>query len=319
MDKTTKLWLMIAASLVLAGCIIVGGVMCMLGWDFAKLSTVKYETNCYDIQESFKHLSIVSDSADIVVLPSQNGTYSVTCHEQKNLSHSVCVTEGTLVIRVADTRKWYDHIGIHLGTPQITVSIPQGEYGSLTIKNSTGNIEIPEGFHFEEIDITDSTGIVTLLASAQNAVRIKNSTGSIRVENISAGSVDLTTTTGKITASNVICPEDVKITVSTGKTMLANITCQNLISKGNTGNISLTSVIAAEAFSIQRTTGDIRFDGSDAAEILIKTDTGSVTGSLLTTKTFIIHTSSGHINVPKTTTGGKCEITTSTGDIKIEV
>ena len=36
-------------------------------------------------------------------------------------------------------------------------------------------------------------------------------------------------------------------------------------------------------------------------------------------KVFITDTSTGNISVPKTITGGKCEITTSTGDIRISI
>ena len=61
------------------------------------------------------------------------------------------------------------------------------------------------------------------------------------------------------------------------------------------------------------------FDSSDAAEIFVKTSTGDVSGSLLTEKVFITDTSTGKVSVPKTTTGGKCELITSTGDIKIEI
>ena len=70
---------------------------------------------------------------------------------------------------------------------------------------------------------------------------------------------------------------------------------------------------------IKRSTGDVKFDGSDAAEIFIKTDTGDVTGSLLTDKVFITQTDTGNIDVPKTVNGGRCEISTDTGDIKISV
>ena len=64
-------------------------------------------------------------------------------------------------------------------------------------------------------------------------------------------------------------------------------------------------------------TGDIKLDKSDAAEIFIKTSTGNVTGTLLTEKVFITQTSTGNIKVPKSIKGGRCEITTSTGNIKI--
>lgn len=61
------------------------------------------------------------------------------------------------------------------------------------------------------------------------------------------------------------------------------------------------------------------FDGSDAAEIYVRTSTGSVKGTLLSEKVFITETSTGSVSVPKTVTGGKCEIRTSTGDIQIEI
>ena len=319
MSKITKIWLIIAASLMLIGCIIFGGVMTMLKWDFTKLSTVKYETNNYEITENFNNISIVTDTADIVIVPSENQKTSVVCHEHKNMKHSVTAHNGKLVIEIVDARKWYEYIGINFGTPKITVYIPQGEYGALFVKSSTGNVEIPKEFKFENIDISESTGSVTNYASASENIIIKTSTGNIRVENVSAGTLDLSVSTGGIAVSDVTCEEDIKIKVSTGKTNLTNIDCKNVVSNGATGAISLKNVIAAEKFSIERSTGDVKFDGCDAAEIFVETDTGDVRGSLLTDKIFIIQTDTGNVDVPKTATGGKCEITTDTGDINISI
>ena len=84
MRKATKIWLIVAVSLLFTGLIIFGSVMTMLRWDFTKLSTVKYETNEHAITQGFKNISIVSDTADIVFLPT-DGDASVICHEQTNL------------------------------------------------------------------------------------------------------------------------------------------------------------------------------------------------------------------------------------------
>jgi len=319
MSKITKIWLIIAASLVLVGCIIFGGVMTMLKWDFTKLSTGKYETHNYEIDENFNNISIVTDTADIVIVPSENQKTSVVCHEQKNVKHSVTVQSGKLVIEIVGARKWYEYIGINLGTPKITVYIPQGEYGALFVKSSTGNVEIPKEFKFENIDISESTGNVTNYASASENIIIKTNTGNIRVENVSANTLELSVSTGGVTVSNVTCEGDVKIKVSTGKTNLNNIECKNVISCGNTGDISLKNVNAAEKFSIERSTGDVKFDGCDAAEVFVKTDTGDVTGTLLSEKVFIVETDTGKVDVPKTVNGGRCEITTDTGDINISI
>ncbi len=319
MRKRTKVWLIIAASLVLIGCIIFGGALAMLRWDFTKLSTVKYETNHYEINEDYKNISIITKTADIVLVPSEEQKNSVVCHEQKNAKHSVTVKDGTLIIEIVDTRKWYEHIGIFFETPKITVCIPQGEYGTFSVKSSTGDVEIPKEFKFKSVDISERTGNVTNYASVSEAIKIKTSTGNIRVENISAGSLDLSVFTGKVTAVGVSCVGDVTVGVSTGKADLSNITCKSVISSGNTGDISLNSVIATEKFSIERSTGDVIFEGSDAAEIFVETDTGDVIGTFLSEKVFITETSTGKISVPKTTSGGKCEITTSTGDVRIDV
>jgi len=319
MRKTTKIWLVIAASLVLIGSIVFGGVMSMLKWDFTKLSTGTYETNDYEINEDYKNISIVTDTADIVFVPSENPKTSVVCHEQKNMKHSVTVKDDTLVIEVIDTRKWYEYIGINFGGPKITVYIPQRECGVLSVRSDTGDVEISKDITFESIDISGSTGNVANYASALENITIKLTTGNIGTENISAGVLDLSVLTGGIRVSDITCQGDVKINVSTGKANLTDIACKNLLSRGNTGDISLKNVTASEKFSIKRSTGDVRFDGCDAAEIFVETDTGDVVGSLITDKVFITETSTGRIDVPNTTRGGRCEVITGTGNIKIAV
>ena len=77
-------------------------------------------------------------------------------------------------------------------------------------------------------------------------------------------------------------------------------------------------MVANGKFSLERSTGDIHFTKCDAAEISVETSTGDVTGSLLSDKVYMTQTSTGRIDVPKTTTGGKCEISTDTGNIKIQ-
>lgn len=319
MRKTTKIWIVIAVSLVFVGLIMFAAVMSEYKWDFSKLSTGKYETNTYEISEEFSNLSMNTDTADIIFALSDDGKCRVECYEEEKAKHSVAVQENTLVIKMIDEKSWYDYIGINFGSPKITVYLPKAEYTSLFINGSTGDIEIPKNFKFEGVDISLSTGDVNFFASASKLIIIKTSTGNICVENTSAGTLDLSASTGRITVSNVICGGDANINVSTGRTNLNNIECKNLTSSGDTGNISLNNVIAAEKFSIKRNTGDVRFDGSDAAEILVETDTGDVTGTFLSEKTFFVETDTGSVDVPESITGGRCEITTNTGDIELDI
>lgn len=319
MRKITKIWLTLAVFLFVTGLILFAAVMQKYNWDFTKLSTTEYETNTYVINEQFTNLSINTDTADIVFALSDDGKCTVECYEEEKAKHSVTVQDDMLVIKVIDNKSWYDHIGINFSSPMITVYFPQAEYTSLSISEDTGDIEIPEDFTFQNVDISLSTGDAHFCASAHEMIKIKTSTGDIHAENVSAGALDLSVSTGRVTATGVTCQRDITVGVSTGKTYLTDVTCKNVLSSGSTGDITLKNVIAAEEFSISRSTGDVKFDGCDAAEIFVETGTGDVTGSLLSDKIFIAQTDTGKIDVPKSTTGGRCEITTDTGDIKLDI
>ncbi len=319
MKKKTKTWILIAASLFIAGCILFGGVMSMLKWDFKKLSTVKYETNTHIISEEFREISLITDTADIHFQPSDDGKCKVICYEEESLKHSVYVQSNKLTIQINDERKWYDHIGINFNTPKITVYLPLEAYDDLAVQSSTGDTEVAKEFTFKNIFIKTSTGHITNYASATEDLQIKTTTGSIRIDTISVGNLDLSVTTGKINARSVNCNEEFKIHVGTGDSKIIDTKCNTLISTGTTGDLTLKNVIAKGKISTKRTTGDVNFEQCDAAELYIKTTTGDVDGSLCSEKIFIVHTSTGDVTVPQTTTGGKCEISTSTGDININI
>ena len=92
-------WLITAASLVLAGCILFGGMMMALGWDFTKFSTVKYETNTHEITEQVSRIQIETKTANTVFLPADEDVCKVVCYEAKNKQHSVYVEDGCLKVQ----------------------------------------------------------------------------------------------------------------------------------------------------------------------------------------------------------------------------
>lgn len=317
MRRATKVWLVIAASLTLIGCTAFACVMSLFKWDFSKLSTIKYETNNYEISEEFESLSIKTDTAYIIFAVSEDGKCRVECYEEKKARHSVSVRDGTLTVEVTNNKRWYDYIGIDFSFPKITVYLPKTEYTSLLANGKTGNIKLPGEFTFKNIDVSLSTGTVDIFADASDRIKIKTTTGDIHAEDISADTLILSTSTGKVTVSGMNCKCDITVGVTTGNAYLTDIACKSVISTGNTGSIYLNNVVA-EKFSLKRGTGNIKLDRCDAAEIFAETSTGDVKGSLLTDKIFITKTSTGKIDVPNSTTGGKCEIKTGTGDIEIK-
>ena len=319
MNKNVRSWLIAATLFVVIG---LGAIFALLaffaGWDFLKLSNVIYDDNVYEISEEFANISINTDTADIVFVQSKDGKCKVVCHEKKNMKHSVEAMDGNLSINLVDTRKWYEYIS-WFEFSKITVYLPKEEYASLLIDENTGDVEISNSFKFESICVSVSTGDIKCFASAEDLIKISTSTGDISVENISTASLDLSVSTGDIKITNVNCTDGISACISSGDTSASNVKCSSFVSTGTTGDISLNSVIATGGFNIERSTGDVKFDKSDASEVFVKTSTGDVNGSFLSNKIFVTSTSTGNIDVPKSTSGGVCEINTSTGDIKISI
>ncbi|MBQ3184028.1 MAG: DUF4097 family beta strand repeat protein [Clostridia bacterium] len=280
MGKSTKIWLISASALVLVGILVFTAALASVDFDITKLSNTEYVTNEYSLTEDFESIFIEADTADIIFKLSKNGENRVVCRENKKTPHTVKTENGSLTIDPSDNREWYDHINIFsFGSTDITLYLTETEYENISVEVSTGDVHI---------------GYISA-----GELDIETSTGDIGIEDIWAGNID--------------------IKVSTGDVTLTDISCDSLKTEGDTGDIMLKTVVAEAKFDIKRSTGDVKLEGCDAEELRIETDTGDVVGTLLSEKIFITESDTGRIDVPETTNGGRCEITTDTGDIKIDI
>ena len=253
-----------------------------IDFDFARLDNMKYITNTHTIYDDFTCVVLNSVTAEIEFKPSEDGYCRVVCYEQENACHDVSVTNGVLEIAWMDSRNWMDHISVFsFHTPTITIYLPEGNYQSLKVYNSTGDINIEGEWQIDE--------------------------------------VSLKTSTGDVYAKGLYCSKDVSVNVTTGDVKLENINCKNLTLEGSTGKTELDFVIANEALRVNRTTGDIMLYCCDGDGIFMKTTTGNVTGTLRSSMVISAHSTTGRVDVPHCTSGGHCEIETTTGDICIEI
>lgn len=320
MKNSVRVWLIIAASFVALGCIMLGGTLAMVRWDITKLSSGgQTEINEHVLNNEFSEITVVADTDDVEIIPSDKEYAYVVCQEKAKQKHSVEIKDKELVIKLEDTRKWYERIGIFFDEIKITVYLPKGQYGDLSVKISTGDVKISEALEFKGIDVDGGTGDVTCSALAKKHMNIKVSTGDIKITNVSAPVIGLSTTTGDISLEKVVCDGEVTVNVSTGDTRADEVTCKSFVTTGTTGDVNMSNVVAEELLSLDVHTGSISFDGCDAAEIRMTTSTGDVKGSLLSGKIFTVKTETGSIDVPDSTGGGSCKVTTTTGSIKIQI
>ncbi len=320
MKRSSKIWLITAIALVAVGIIVCLTAFAMLDFDFRRLDTMNYETNIYEVDEDFDKISVNVKTAAVLFKLSEDGKCKVECYEQEKVKHTVTVDNGELKIKIDDIRKWWKHISLFsFKSPKITVYLPKEEYLSLNVKASTGKVDVTGDFTFAKLDISVDTSDVAVGASVTGEASIKSDTGKVTLEDLSLGSADISCNTGNISIKNASVSGKFSAKVNTGKIKLSDVNCKDLVTQSDTGDTILERVIADGKFNISADTGDIKFDKCDAAEIYVKTDTGDVTGSLNSDKIFFAKTDTGKISVPKTTSGGRCEIETKTGDIKINV
>lgn len=319
MKTSTKKLLITALILLIAGILIFFGAMCALGFDFGRLDTSRSEEKIHTINETFDKIVIDSDTARIFFKKAEDDNCKITCYEAENVSYAVSVEDNTLRISVDRVGSWYNFFNFSAGKTKITVFLPENEYNSLDIESTTGDVDIPADFVFDSLTIRGETADINCLASVSGELKIGVRTGKISLSSIKAKKAILSTSTGNIEVIDSDINTEFEIRTSTGRIRLTDIRCNVFSSTGTTGNVKLTNVIAVDSLEIERTTGDIVFEGCDAGSITVKTGTGNVTGTLLSDKIFLIDTSTGHVKVPKTLTGGKCEITSDTGDIDLSI
>ena len=299
MSNKTRLWLSLATLLVFFGGVIFALAMTLNSWDFTRLSTEKYETNSYEITEDFYGISVDTATADIAFLPSPDGKCRVVCYENEKLKHSVSVTDGALTICVQNEKAWYDYIGISWESESVTVYLPKTTYDALFVRGATCDISVARDFSFASADIEVSTGDVSYRATTSGKLAVGVSTGDVSIDGVRAG--------------------DITVESSTGKVSLKNITAENASLKTSSGDILLENAVLADKLSVEVSTGDVTFERSDAGEIEVVATTGDICGTLLSGKNFETDTKTGSVSVPENSSGGRCFIKTSTGDIRIAV
>ena len=317
MKTSKKSALLIASIAIIAGAAICVVALVTVGFDFVKLGTDKYVGGNIPITEDFTEISVDTDVDVLVFAISPDKSCSISLSEREGERHEAMVKNGQLIIKKSGIRSIFN-FGINTDKSSMTLFLPRGEYAALSIKADSCDISIPKDFSIEQVRIQGDTGDIDFYAAVRTSAEIATTTGNITAGDFIADDIIFTTDTGRIRVLRAIIGKTVSIESDTGNVMLEDIKCPEISVETDTGDAEFVSTVASDKFLIETDTGDVTFKESDANEVFIQTDTGDVSGSFLTDKVFIIETDTGNVSVPKTVTGGRCEIETNTGDIKFE-
>ena len=270
--------------LILLG-LIVGIVgFALLGFNPKKLGNVKVTNKEFTSSESFDSISIKSEVSDVKIKRSEDNTFKVEYDEVSRMKTTVAIEDGVLKITEKDTRRWYDYIirfniGFFNAQSKIVVYLPDEQYKKITVSADTASVKLYS-------------------VPVDGDIVLKTDTGSIDVFNLSCDNLSASTDTGSVELETIRCNGNVKLGT-------------------DTGSIKIKDTIAVGDLKATTDTGSVTLKDMDAANITVKTDTGSIKGTILTEKIIFAKADTGSVKVPESVTGGKCNLTTDTGSIKI--
>ena len=299
--------------------LVAGGVVLAVGiknYEDTPMQSKTIELNA----ETFNNFSFNMSTSDVEFKVSADGSKKVVLSELNKEYHEVKVENNTLYIKQIEELSWKDRtFNFHFKNLKAEVYLPSGEYGEVTAVTSTGDVRLPKDFTFSKFTVTGSTADIYCSSNVTDEINIVLSTGDITLSDMNCGSYTSKTSTGDVIMNKVNVAGNVSLESTTGEVTLKQVSCAELSQKSSTGDVELKNTVIAGHLKLETSTGDIEFIDSDANTINIKTTTGDVEGTLLSSKVFYVVTDTGDVDVPHSTTGGLCEITTDTGDVELKI
>ncbi len=328
MKKSVKTALIVSATLILSGFLMLFAVLWSLSFDFSKLdytayNNVEYKVSVYDVDYDFTDVYIDETSLDInFELTNEEKSY-VRVMAQENIIHQVYVENEKLIIKRADNTSINSVWGINIATqtPSLTVYLPKKNFENLTIKTTSGDIFIYENKHFsfKNCEISANSGDVDVLGCVTDSLTVNNTSGKIDVGFCSIKNVTLSTNSGDVYLQKLSDSEDISVKTTSGDTYISLVTCDNLCAESNSGEQECLNTEVSGITEMHTTSGDITLEAFDSGELNLWSISGSIYGEFISNKNFITDSASGTINAPIGGTGGNCLVRTNSGDITLKL
>ena len=328
MKKSVWISMIVAAGLLLAGLACIATGLALGGYD-TLVEDSPYDGHTvggvHHISKDFDRIRIDVIAASVELVPSEDDKCRVTTKDSDYVEYTAYVLEDTLMIRATDTRRWYER----LFTPSVSgrsvkVALPREEYKSLTVETVSGRVSINVRYTFsEDVTLTSTSGTIGTAAAIGGHLDLRSTSGDLYAMGF-LNTVTAHSTSGKVSLGGKTVDGDciaatADLETTSGEIILLYTASDTLTAETGSGGIDLTDTTVAGHIQAETTSGSIRFARADAETLDLKTTSGSVKGSLLTPKIFYTDTTSGSVDVPRSTEGGLCEIQTTSGSIRITI
>lgn len=272
--------------LICGGAILVGVILCMIGFCCGGAKPVSVGQNGIVIRSNTKHttqdlnlnafqsLDMNIQNADIEFVASDKYGIEICYYGDENLirysieNNTLKVTDGSKdQIHLIDLNFLYQNNVIKIYMPQKAV------LENVKIANSCGNLHI-NGFSAQKTDISCSSGDVTMWDVSSKSLKIMNNCGGIDMRSITSDTMWVKTSAGNITmkdltSSNTDTFNDCgNVTVNSSK--LGNATFEN-----HAGNIDALRITTTQ-LDAKNKCGNMKFDGELGGKSTLDDKSGNI-------------------------------------------
>ncbi len=287
----------------------------------------------------YSSVSVSAASADIKLLPSESGDTYAVCDETDKIKYTLKVEDGVLKIEENDSRRWYDMIGIFIGSRKVTLYLPIGAYSDLTLASESGSIECREdGFSFKSAALSSLSGSIYFSADVSESVDASSSSGSIGISSATADSMLLRSSSGSIHITDSTAKGGISAASSSGSIGISSVTADSVLLESASGSIHITDSTAKGGISATSSSGSIGISSVTADSLLLESSSGSIrltdstakggisatssSGSIgissVTADSVLLKSSSGSIRLTDTIASDEFKIDSSSGSVKLE-
>lgn len=307
MHKGTKIAIIIAAVLLVVGCVMAGIGYTVSGGNI----TVTYEEKekhekRFSDEVSKIEVELRAERVELYVISGDE--YLVEYYDNVRKYFDVELDGDTLRVARNNVRvKWYEniHIGFEEPIVDVRIGVPAEFYGEVELSTGSGGISV-EGLTLEK------------------PLKVTAGSGGIGVNNVYCLELTASTGSGGISIDGVTVIKDAGISAGSGGIRAEELRCgEKFEAEAGSGAIKLENC-QADTVRLKTASGSINFeDFSYDSSAYIRAGSGGVRGELTGREedySIRSDTGSGSCNLPKHTDNGDkiLDVSTGSGSIKIE-
>ena len=306
----------LAAVLICIGTLLVFTSLVLSGFNLSSVSSLQFADVAHGITLPFDSIRVEEIDCTVLLRPSEDGTCTVVSQETSHLFNIVAVEDGTLTVRRRDERAWHERILVFgAAEPTLTLYLPVRQYEDLTLRTTAGNVSVEAPFAFRSANLKSVSGDILLTASVSEEASLSTTSGSITVRNLNVTTLTASATSGALSLRGITADAVTLSTVSGEIRMNEGIRAGTLSAKSTNGSVLLTDINVTETLSVTGVSGNVALFNAEFADAYVETASGNVTGTLRSSKSFDVQTTSGVILHPESSGGARLRVRTVSGNI----